>query len=177
MRAALLAIALVLALSGCGGDDSGPPPDAIDIPSLTPTAGAPSDPASPTQTTTPNPGPSRQEVKAARRTFDTWLGAFGAGNPDRACPLQTKKFTQQQVKRLAEKDRIARGASCEDLVTIMGILFEALRLDVGAAEVEKAPSAPDEVVFSVKFKKFATLGYALISTKDGWRVDKDLTIS
>jgi hypothetical protein len=119
---------------------------------------------------------SRSEAKAARRTFDTWFGAFGSGSGDRACSLQTKAFTKSQVKRLAEQDRIEPGASCDDLVTIVGILFEALQLDVGNAEIARAPSENDEVAFTVKFPKFATLGYGLVDTKQGWRVDQDLTI-
>jgi hypothetical protein len=176
MRAALLTTALVLALSGCGSDSSEPPPDAVEIPSLTPTDGSGSDPASPTPTATADPGLSRQEVKAARRTFDTWLGAFGDGNADRACPLQTDSFTQQQVKRLAEKDRIQRGASCRDLLPVIGILFDALQIDVADAHVERGPSEPDEIAFSVKFDRFATLGYGLIKTKQGWRVNEDLIV-
>jgi hypothetical protein len=176
MRASLLAIALVLALSGCGGDDTEPPGGPAEIPSLSPTGSTdPSGSASPTKKATPQV--SASDARAARRAFDTWLGAFADGNGARACPLQTKKFTEQQVKRLAAKDRIERGASCGDLVTIVGILFEALQLDVSRADIARGPSEPDEVAFSVKFKGFATLGYALVKSGGAWRVNEDLTIS
>jgi hypothetical protein len=176
MRSLLFVVALALAVSGCS-EDRQPPSNADDSPSLTPTAST--DPTEGTESPSaadPSPtGVPPREVKAARRTFNTWFGAFVAGNGDRACPLQTPHFTQQQIKRLAERDRIERGASCGDLVQIVGILFEALRLEVGEAEVTRAPSDVDEVAFAVVFKGFASLGYSLIDTKNGWRVDQDLT--
>lgn len=178
MRASLLAIALVLALCGCGDDDPQPTRTIDDLPSLTPMDGSDATTATdPTQTRTSKPDLSPGQARAARRTFDTWLGAFGGGDGARACPLQTKRFTQQQVKRLRERDRIEPGASCGELVTIIGILFEALRIDVGEAQVARGPSKPGEISFSVKLKKFATLGYAMVRTDDGWRVDEDLTVS
>ena len=179
MRASLpaVALALFLALSGCGGDDEGKGP-AIDIPSsLTPTDDPESSGSgSPSETAEPTPELSKADAKAARRAFDTWFGGFGSGNGDRACPLQTKKFTQSQIERLAKEDRIERGASCGDLVEIVGILFEALRLEPADAEVTRAVSEPDKVAFTVKFPKFATLAYALTKTKGKWLVDEDLTI-
>ena len=178
MRASLVVIALVLAVSGCGGDGSGPTRTIDDLPSLTPTDGSGASGAtSPTPTQTREPGIAPKDARAARRTFDTWLGAFGGGNGDRACPLQTRKFTEQQIQRLRKRDRIEPGASCSDLVTVVGILFEALQIDVADADVARGPSEPDEVAFSVKFKRFATLGYAMVRTKDGWRVNEDLTVS
>lgn len=178
MRASLLAIALVLGLAGCGGDSAEPTGTLDDLPSLTPTDGSGSTGATdPTPTRPQRTGISPRDARAARRTFDTWLGAFGGGNGDRACPLQTKRFTAQQVKRLREMDRIEAGASCDQLVTIVGILFEALQIDVGDAEVARGPSTPGEVAFSVRFEKFATLGYAMVKTDAGWRVDEDLTVS
>jgi hypothetical protein len=179
MRVVLFVLALVLAVSGCSDDKEPPPSSADDFPSLTPTGSDPTDPSAspgaPTSSNTPPPGVSAKEAKAARRTFDTWLGAFAAGDGDRACPLQTPRFTQQQIKRLAERDRIERGATCGQLVEIIGILFEALQLRASDAAVSRAPSNPDEVAFAVVFKDFAQLGYALIHTPKGWRVDQDLT--
>ena len=174
MRSLLFVIALALAASGCSDDGSPPPPSADDTPSLTPTAET--DPTGDTDSpdTTAPSGVPRREAKAARRTFDTWFGAFVGGNGDRACPLQTPRFTKQQINRLAEEGHIERGAGCGDLVEIIGILFQALRLEVGDAEVSRAPSNLDDVAFAVVFKDFAALGYNLIDTKNGWRVDRDL---
>lgn len=177
MRSLLFVIALALAVSGCSDDDQPPPSSADDLPSLTPTAST--DPTgstdSPSASNTAPAGLPPREVRAARRTFETWFGAFVGGNGDRACPLQTSRFTQQQIKRLAERDRIERGATCGDLVDITGILFQALQLEVGDAKVTRAPSNLEEVAFAVVFKDFASLGYNLIDTRKGWRVDEDLT--
>ena len=176
MRSLLFVLALALLVSGCSDDNQPPPSNADDVPSLTPTASTdPTGTDSPSASNPPPAGVPPREVKAARRTFQTWFGAFVAGNGDRACPLQTQRFTQQQIKRLAKRDRIERGASCGELVEITGILFEALRLEVGEAEVTRAPSNLDEVAFAVVFKGFASLGYSLVDTKNGWRVDQDLT--
>jgi hypothetical protein len=87
MRSLLFVVALALAVSGCS-DDQPPPSNADDVPSLTPTGS--SDPTSGTSSpsapdTSPAGVPAR-EVKAARRTFQTWLGAFVGGNAERACP-------------------------------------------------------------------------------------------
>lgn len=181
MRAALLVILLVLAVSGCGDEEPPPPLSDEDFASLTPMDTDPTRPMdgsdSPNASTTAPEGVPPRAAKEARRTFETWLGAFAAGDGDRACPLQTPRFTQQQVKRLAQQDRIEPGASCGDLVEITGVLFEVFRLDVGEATVARAPSDPDEVAFSVAFKRFATLVYVMIDTKNGWRVDEDLTAS
>ena len=173
MRSLLFVIALALAVSGCGDDNEPPPSNADDLPSLTPTASTGSTDAPSPSNTAPAGVPPRA-AKAARRTFDTWLGAFVAGNGDRACPLQTPRFTQQQIRSLAERDRIERDASCAELVEIMGLLFQAFRLEVGDAEVTRAPSQPDEVAFSVVFKGIPALGYALIDTPKGWRLGRDL---
>ena len=174
MRAALLVIALVLAVSGCS-DEKEPPPNTDDFPSLTPAGTDPTQPTDGPSSQAPPEGVPPREAKEARRTFETWLGAFGAGDGDRACSLQTPRFTQQQLKRLVEADRIQPGASCGEIVEITGILFEALQVDVSDGKVARAPSNLDEVAFSVTFKGFATLGYVLVDTKNGWRVDEDLT--
>jgi hypothetical protein len=177
MRAALLVIALLLAGTGCS-DEQSPPATDDDVPSLTPTSETDhtGKPRAPTSPTTP-PGVPRREAKAARRTFDTWLGAFVGGDPDRACPLQTPRFTHQQVRRLATRDRIRPGATCGDLVTLVGLLFETFRLEVGDGAVSRAPSPPDRVAFKVRFKGLPVLGYSLVDTRRGWRVDQDLTAS
>jgi len=173
MRAAVLALLLVLGLTGCGGDDDGPAP-VTDVPSsLTPTAD-PSGDAS--ERVRPVPELSRAQARAARRAFDTWFRAYSTGNAERACPLQTRRFTQRLVKELAEQDRIQRGATCADLVEIVGILFEAIRLDPDKAKVTRAVSEPKEVAYLVNFPKFATLAYLMVRTKKGWFVDRDLTI-
>jgi hypothetical protein len=179
MRALLFVIALVLAASGCSDDNQAPPSNADDLPSLTPTA--PTDETgstdSPSPSNTAPTGVPPRQAKAARRTFDTWLGAFVSGSGDRACPLQTPRFTQQQIRNLAERDRIDRDASCAELVEIMGLLFQAFRLEVGDAKVTRAPSEPDEVAFSVVFKGIPALGYALVDTPKGWRLGRDLLVN
>lgn len=179
MRSLLFVVALALAVTGCSDDDQPPPSSADDIPSLTPTADAePTDGSdSPGASNTAPAGLPPREVRAARRTFETWFGAFVGGNGDRACPLQTPRFTKQQINRLAEGDHIQRGASCGDLVEITGILFQALQLEASDAEVRRGPSNLDDVAFAVVFKNLAALGYNLIDTKNGWRVDEDLTIN
>ncbi len=177
MRSLLFVIALALAVSGCRGDTRPPPSTADDTPSLTPTADADRTAGSdsPDASSTAPTGLPPRKVKAARRTFDTWFGAFVAGNGDRACPLQTPRLTKQLINRLAEEGHIERGATCGDLVEITGLLFQALRLEVGDAEVSRTPSNLDDVAFAVVFRGFTALGYNLIDTTSGWRVDEDLT--
>ncbi len=180
MRAAISVIALLLVVSGCGNDQQ-PATPSTDLPSLTPTADGSTDstgtPGAPTATNTRTPRLSPQQVRVARKTFGIWLRAFAGGDADRACPLQTRRFTQQQIRRLVEQDHIARGATCRELVETAGILFRALRLDASDAVVTRAPSSPDEVAFAVIFKDFAQLGYSIIRTPQGWRLDQDLTAS
>jgi len=176
MRALVVLAALLLAISGCGGDEEAPP-GTEQTPSLTPTGsddtstGAPSD----NPTTEPSPQLRPAEVRAARKAFQTWLGAFAGGDADRACSLQTKGFTKQQIERLVKRDQIDPSASCGDLVAVSSILFEALQLDVGGAEITRSPSPDDRASFAVTFKGFPALVYSLVQNDKGWRVDEDLT--
>jgi hypothetical protein len=174
MRAWLLVLVLVAGVTGCS-DDAGdaPPPAPEDPTSLSPMVPDTGETLRDRPTRT-RPAVTRAEVRAARRTFDTWFGAFAAGNGARACPLQTPRFTRQEVARLAEQDRIPGDASCDDLVTLAGILFDTFRLDADDAVVTRVPARGERVAFSVRFETLSGLGYGLVRSEAGWRVDEDL---
>lgn len=180
MRALLPVAALLIALTGCSGDAGGEPPAAEPPSSLTPMESESPGTAEPSATTTApdtsEPTP-QLDVAAARKAFRAWFLAYANGDGDRACPLQTPAFTRAQLRRAVERDLVQPGASCEAVVTVAGVLYDAFRIDPAAVEISKVPTPADRVGFSVVVNDFAALGWALVDTNDGWRVAQDLTES
>jgi hypothetical protein len=176
MRALVPVAALLIALTGCGGDVREDP--GADEP---PTASTPTDSrspdAKPSKTATQTPEPTRRQARTARKAFESWLGAMAVGDAGRACALQTGRFTRSQLERAVERDLVQPGVSCGVVVEVASKFYEAFGIDLASADVAQVPSSGDRVAFTVVLPEFATIGYALIPTDDGWRVHEDLTAS
>jgi len=178
MRALVPVVALLVALTGCGGEVK-EDPGADELPSAsTPTdsekrrdADTPSGSASLTE----NPEPIQPRAPAARKAFRAWLIASADGAGERACALQTERFTRAQLGRAVDRDLVEPGTSCAALVAVASQYYEVIGIDLASAEVAPRTVLGDRAEFAVVLKGIAAIGYALVRTDSGWQVDEDLT--
>jgi hypothetical protein len=172
MRALVPVVALLVALAGCGGDTVDEPPPEEPPTSLTPSTTEESKTAEPSESVEPT-----QEVNtvAARKAFRAWFDAYATGDGDRACALQTRRFTRSQLARAVERDALEPGASCGTVVAVAGVLFETFQIGPADAEISEVSASAKRVGFTVSVPDFPPLGYAMLRTADGWRIDQDLT--
>jgi hypothetical protein len=104
-------------------------------------AGCTADRSSNAHSANPKPGPSRQSTATTPQPQDAvhavqkWIAAYVKGDGKTACRLQTKKYTQEDLKKSVRQGLVKQGASCEDGVVAAGALARAFGYDTARRSV------------------------------------------